>query len=40
MDFSLLGRNVGEASFRKKASYTTKDENGKPIPAEDMDVAL
>ncbi|KAI9873850.1 MAG: transcription factor TFIIIC subunit tfc4 [Pleopsidium flavum] len=40
MDFSLLGDERRRSIFQEKASYTTKDESGKPIPAEEMDVAL
>lgn len=40
MDFSLLGDEGRRSIFQERASYTTKDEKGKPIPAEEMDVAL
>lgn len=40
MDFSLLGDEAGGSIFHEKASYSTKDENGNPVPAQDMDVAL
>jgi len=40
MDFSLVSDARSRSLFQERASYTTKDENGDPIQAEDMDVAL
>ncbi len=40
MDFSLVGDARSKSLFHERASYTTKDENGNLIQAEDMDVAL
>jgi hypothetical protein len=40
MDFSLLGHEAGGSFFHEKASWSTKDENGNPVPAKDLDVAL
>ena len=40
MDFSLLGGEAGGSTFQEKASYSTKDEIGNPVPAQEMDVAL
>lgn len=40
MDFALLGDEAGGSIFHEKASYSTKDENGNPVRAQDMDVAL
>lgn len=40
MDFSLLGDEASSSIFQEKAAYSTKDENGNPVPAQEMDVAL
>ena len=40
VDFSLIGEARRKTLFQERASYTTKDSNGDPIQADDMDVAL
>ena len=40
MDYSLADEDRRRTSYYGKASYTTKDENGDPIYAEEMDVGL
>lgn len=40
VDFSLLGETRRKSLFQERASYSTKDSEGKPIRADDMDVAL
>lgn len=40
VDFSLLGETRRKNLSQERASYSTKDSNGNPIQAEDMDVAL
>ena len=40
VDFSLLGDARRKSLFQERASYTTKDDNGNQIRAQDMDVAL
>lgn len=40
VDFSLLGDARRKSLFQERASYTTKDENGNQIRAQEMDVAL
>ena len=40
MDFSLIGEDRRKSLFQEKASYTTKDEQGNQIQAQEMDVAL
>lgn len=40
MDFSLVGEDRRKTLFKDKASYTTKDEKGNQIQAQEMDVAL
>ena len=40
VDFSLFGEATSKNLFQGRASYTTKDSNGNPIRADDMDVAL
>lgn len=40
MDYSLLGQSHLRTVYQEKASYTTKDSEGKPIHANDMDIAL
>lgn len=40
VDSSLIGEATSKNLFQGRASYTTKDSNGDPIRADDMDVAL
>lgn len=40
MDFSLIGEDRGKSRFQERASYTTKDERGIQIQAQELDVAL
>ena len=40
VDFSLVAEATSKNMFQGRASYTTKDSNGNPIRADDMDVAL
>ncbi len=40
VDFSLLGDAPRKTPFQERASYSTRDSNGNPIRAENMDVAL
>ena len=40
VDFSLTGKATNKQFSHERASYTTKDSNGNPIRADDMDVAL
>ena len=40
VDFSLTGKATSKHLSQERASYTTKDSNGNPIRADDMDVAL
>ena len=40
VDFSLLGDARRKSLFQERASYTTKDDNGDQIRAQEMDVAL
>lgn len=40
VDFSLLSDAPRKSLFQERASYTTRDENGNQIRAQDMDVAL
>ena len=40
MDFSFVGEDRKRSLFQQRASYTTKDCEGSPIQAEDLDVAL
>ena len=40
VDFSLNGKATSKRFSHERASYTTKDSNGNPIRADDMDVAL
>ena len=40
VDFSLIGEVSSKDLVQARASYTTKDSNGNPIRADDMDVAL
>ena len=40
VDFSLLGNARRKSLFQERASYTTKDDKGNQIRAQEMDVAL
>lgn len=40
VDFSLLGDAPRKSLFQERASYTTKDDYGNQIRAQEMDVAL
>lgn len=40
MDFSLDNNSRNRSLFQEKASLTTKDKNGKPLPAKDLDIGL
>lgn len=40
VDFSFVGDAHRKSLFQERASYTTKDSNGNPVHAEEMDVAL
>lgn len=40
VDFSLLGDARRKSLFQERASYTTRDENGNQIRAQDMDITL
>lgn len=40
VDFSLLSDTSRKSLFQERASYTTRDEYGNQIRAQDMDVAL
>ena len=40
VDFSLLGDARRKSLFQERASYTTKDDNGNQIRAQEMDVVL
>ena len=40
MDYSLLGDGVQNRAFQEKASLTTKDKDGQPIKAKEMNVVL
>lgn len=40
VDFSFLKEGKKKPLFQERASYTTKDSSGKPLLAEDLDVAL
>ena len=40
VDFSLTGKATNKQFSHERASYTTKDSNGNPIRADDVDVAL
>ncbi|KAI4263381.1 MAG: hypothetical protein L6R42_001470 [Xanthoria sp. 1 TBL-2021] len=40
MDHSLVGQSQHRISFQEKASYTTRDDEGNPIQASDMDLSL
>ena len=40
VDFSLWRGKRKSGLFQERASYTTKDAEGKPIQAKDLDVAL
>ena len=40
MDFSFVGEERRKSLFQERASYTTKDNKGRPLQAEDLDVAL
>ena len=40
MDYSLLDQTQRRMLYQERASYTTKDEEGKHICAGDMDLAL
>lgn len=40
VDFSLLGDARRKSLFQERASYTTKDEKGNQIRAQEMDVVL
>ncbi|KAI4086363.1 MAG: hypothetical protein LQ344_007618 [Seirophora lacunosa] len=40
MDYSLVARSQVRSTNQERASYTTKDSEGKPIYAGDMDLAL
>lgn len=40
MDFSLIGKAPDQSFFQEKASYSTKDKDGKPIKANDLDIGL
>ena len=40
MDYSLVGHSRYKSQFQERASYTTKDEEGNWIQAQDLDIAL
>ncbi|KAL8847185.1 MAG: hypothetical protein Q9221_007764 [Calogaya cf. arnoldii] len=40
MDQSVVGQSQHSISFHEKASYTTRDDEGNPIRASDMDLSL
>ena len=40
MDFSLIGKARNQSLFQEKASYTTKDMDGNPVCASDLDIGL
>lgn len=40
MDYSLVGQGQNRCVNQERASYSTKDSEGKPIYATDMDLAL
>ncbi|KAL8650939.1 MAG: hypothetical protein Q9210_003528 [Variospora velana] len=40
MDYSLVGQNQARSTNQERASYTSKDSEGNPIYASDMDLAL
>lgn len=40
IDFTLTGDLSARRMFQEKASLTTKDTQGRPIPAEEFDVPL
>ena len=40
MDYSLVSEEYRQKHFGEKASYTARDEHGRPIINDDMDVAL
>ena len=40
MDFSLIREQHQKSLYDERASYTTKDEKGNPILAEQMDIGL
>ncbi|KAL9030329.1 MAG: hypothetical protein Q9196_001541 [Gyalolechia fulgens] len=40
MDYSLVDQNQRRQLYQEKASYTTRDDEGRPISAGDMDLAL
>ncbi|KAL8651816.1 MAG: hypothetical protein Q9226_004535 [Calogaya cf. arnoldii] len=40
MDQSLVGQRQHSIPFHEKASYTTRDDEGNPIQASDMDLSL
>lgn len=40
MDYSLVGQNQARSTNQERASYTSKDGEGNPIHASDMDLAL
>ncbi|KZF24968.1 TPR-like protein [Xylona heveae TC161] len=40
MDYSLIGEESRRSWFQEKASYTTRDQEGNPVMAKEMDVAL
>lgn len=40
MDYSLVGHSRVRSLNQERASYTTKNSEGKPIHATDMDLAL
>ena len=40
VDFSLLGDARRKSLFQERASYTTKDDSGNLIRAQEMDIAL
>ena len=40
MDYSLVGKIRNQSHFQEKAGYTTKDMDGNPLPASDLDIGL
>lgn len=40
MDHSLVGQDQYNSVFQERASYTTRDDEGHPIRASEMDLAL
>ena len=40
MDHSLVGQSQHRSCFQEKASYTTRDDEGNPIQASEMDLSL